>query len=46
MWLKVTVSLESFRNQPVYILVICQKAPGTEEPGDLPSVGLHRVGHD
>ena len=22
------------------------KIPGTEEPGGLPSIGLHRVGHD
>ena len=22
------------------------KIPGTEEPGGLPSTGLHRVGHD
>ena len=22
------------------------KIPGTEEPGGLPSVGSHRVGHD
>ena len=22
------------------------RIPGTEEPGGLPSVGLHRVGHD
>ena len=22
------------------------KIPGTEEPGGLPSMGLHRVGHD
>ena len=26
--------------------VLAWRIPGTEEPGRLPSVGLHRVGHD
>ena len=26
--------------------VLAQKIPGTGEPGGLPSMGLHRVGHD
>ena len=26
--------------------VLAQRIPGTGEPGGLPSVGLHRVGHD
>ena len=26
--------------------VLAWRIPGTEEPGGLPSVGLHRVGHD
>ena len=26
--------------------VLAWKIPGTEEPGGLPSMGLHRVGHD
>ena len=25
--------------------VLAQRIPGTEEPGGLPSMGLHRVGH-
>ena len=26
--------------------VLVWRIPGTEEPGGLPSMGLHRVGHD
>ena len=26
--------------------VLAWRNPGTEEPGGLPSMGLHRVGHD
>ena len=26
--------------------VLVWRIPGTEEPGELPSMGLHRVGHD
>ena len=26
--------------------VLAWKIPGTEEPGGLPSMGSHRVGHD
>ena len=26
--------------------VLAWRVPGTAEPGGLPSVGLHRVGHD
>ena len=26
--------------------VLARRIPGTAEPGGLPSVGLHRVGHD
>ena len=26
--------------------VLARKIPGTGEPGGLPSMGLHRVGHD
>ena len=26
--------------------ILAWKIPGTEEPGGLPSMGLHRVGHD
>ena len=26
--------------------VLAWKTPGTVEPGGLPSMGLHRVGHD
>ena len=26
--------------------ILAWRTPGTEEPGGLPSMGLHRVGHD
>ena len=26
--------------------VLAWRTPGTEEPGGLPSMGLHRAGHD
>ena len=26
--------------------VLAWRFPGTEEPGGLPSMGLHRIGHD
>ena len=26
--------------------ILAWRIPGTEKPGGLPSVGLHRVGHD
>ena len=26
--------------------ILAWRIPGTEEPGGLPSVGSHRVGHD
>ena len=26
--------------------VLAGRIPGTEEPGELPSMGSHRVGHD
>ena len=26
--------------------VLARRIPGTEEPGGLPSIGSHRVGHD
>ena len=29
-----------------YSSVISWRIPGTAEPGGLPSMGLHRVGHD
>ena len=30
----------------VYSSVLAWRIPGTGEPGGLPSMGLHRVGHD
>ena len=30
----------------IYSSVLAWRIPGTEEPGGLPSMGSHRVGHD
>ena len=30
----------------MHLLVLAWRIPGTEEPGGLPSMGSHRVGHD
>ena len=30
----------------IHSSVLAWRIPGTEEPGGLPSMGLHRVGHD
>ena len=31
---------------PTAAFVLAWRIPGTGEPGGLPSMGLHRVGHD
>ena len=30
----------------LHLFILAWRIPGTEEPGGLPSLGLHRVGHD
>ena len=30
----------------LYVTVLAWRIPGTGEPGGLPSLGSHRVGHD
>ena len=34
------------KEMPTHSSVLAWRIPGTEEPGGLPSMGLHRVGHD
>ena len=34
------------RDMATHSSVLAWRIPGTEEPGGLPSVGSHRVGHD
>ena len=34
------------KEMPTHSSVLAWRIPGTEEPGGLPSVGPHRVGHD
>ena len=34
------------KEMATYSSVLALRIPGTGEPGGLPSMGLHRVGHD
>ena len=34
------------KEMAAYSTVLAWRIPGTGEPGGLPSMGLHRVGHD
>ena len=34
------------RGMATHSSIFAWRIPGTEEPGGLPSMGLHRVGHD
>ena len=34
------------KDMAIHSSVLAWRIPGTEEPGGLPSMGLHRVGHD
>ena len=40
----IAVSLE--KEMATHPSILAWRIPGTEEPGGLPSVGSHRVGHD
>ena len=41
---KYSVDLE--KEMATHSSVLAWRIPGMEEPGGLPSMGLHRVGHD
>ena len=34
------------KEMAIHSSILAWRIPGTEEPGGLPSMGLHRVGHD
>ena len=34
------------KEMAIHSSVLARRIPGTGEPGGLPSMGLHRVGHD
>ena len=34
------------KEMATHSIVLARRIPGTEEPGGLPSMGSHRVGHD
>ena len=39
-------SLQDEKEMATHSSVLAWRIPGTVEPGGLPSMGLHRVGHD
>ena len=41
-----TITLWLVKEMATHSSVLAWRIPGTGEPGGLPSVGLHRVGHD
>ena len=41
-----TLMLEMEKDMATHSSILPWRIPGTEEPGGLPSMGLHRVGHD
>ena len=41
-----TMHFNAEKEMATYSSVLAWRFPGTEEPGGLQSVGLHRVGHD
>ena len=49
-WKKINIlwqlKLYEEKDMAAHSSVLAWRIPGTGEPGGLPSVGLHRVGHD
>ena len=41
-----TLILRVEKEMATHSIVLAWRIPGTEEPGGLPSMGSHRVGHD
>ena len=46
MYLGFNTSSESEREMATHSSILAWRIPGTGKPGGLPSMGLHRVGHD
>ena len=46
LWLKIPLIHELEKEMATHSSVLAWRIPGTGEPGGLPSVGSHRVGHD
>ena len=44
--LKLSHNCTHQKEMATHSIVLAWRIPGTEQPGGLPSVGLHRVGHD
>ena len=42
----ITSSVDQEKEMATHSSILALRVPGTEEPGGLPSMGLHRVGHD
>ena len=41
-----SLNLSKEKEMATHSSVLAWRIPGTEEPGGLPSMGSHRVGHD
>ena len=41
-----TFHFHAFKEMATHSSVLAWRIPGMEEPGGLPSMGSHRVGHD
>ena len=44
--LNTVVSTDLEKEMTTHSNILAWRIPGTGEPGGLPSMGLHRVGHD
>ena len=42
----ITSSVDQEKEMATHSSILALRVPGTEEPGGLPSMGSHRVGHD
>ena len=45
-WIKAELSYNVKKEMAIHSSILAWRIPGTEEPGGLPSMGSHRVGHD
>ena len=46
-WFKICLPVQGMKKEmATHSSILAWRIPGTEEPGGLPSMGLHRVGHD
>ena len=44
--MQMSLGIKKEKEMATHSSVLALRIPGMEEPGGLPSMGLHRVGHD